>query len=71
MDNQRCILKRKRRSANINRGSPAPKDPLDDQTLPEIDPFIEYGRAAQEKEDPDASDFEESIDKPEDTFLKY
>ena len=41
---------------------PAPENSLGGQTLPETDPFIEYGRATQEEEDPDASDFEESID---------
>jgi hypothetical protein len=46
---------------------------LDGQTLPETNPFIEYiyGHATQEEEDPDASDFEESIDKPEDILLTY
>ncbi|KAN0073180.1 hypothetical protein V8E54_008400 [Elaphomyces granulatus] len=34
--------------------SPVPENSLDGQTLPEIDPFIEYGRATQEEEDPDA-----------------
>ncbi|KAN0078511.1 hypothetical protein V8E54_005024 [Elaphomyces granulatus] len=67
MDNQRCTLKRKRSSTNVNGSSPVPENSLDGQTLPEIDPFIEYGRATQE-EDPDA-DFEESIDKPEEILL--
>ncbi|KAN0071861.1 hypothetical protein V8E54_010457 [Elaphomyces granulatus] len=68
MDNQRCTLKRKRSSTNVNGSSPVPENSLDGQTLPEINPFIEYGRATQEEEDPDA-DFEESIDKPEEILL--
>jgi len=68
MDNQRCTLKRKR---SVNESSPAPENFLDGQTVPETDPFIEYGRATQEEEDPDASDFEESIDKPETILLTY
>src|SRR5467141_4218964 len=68
MDNQRCTLKRKR---SVNESSPAPENFLDGQTVPETDPFIEYGRATQEEEDPDASDFEESIDKPEEILLTY
>ena len=72
MDNQRCTSKRKRSSTNnVNGSSPAPEKSLDSQTLPETDPFIEYGRATQEEEDPDASDFEESIDKPDETLLTY
>src|SRR6267378_4210855 len=72
MDNQRCTLKRKRSSTNVNGSSPVPENSLDGQTLPEIDPFIEYGRAStQEEEDPDASDSEESIDKPEEILLTY
>jgi hypothetical protein len=70
MDNQRCTLERKRPSTNVNGSSPAPENPLDGQTLPEIDPFIEYGHATQ-AEDPDTSDFEESIDKPEEILPTY
>ena len=39
---------------DVNGSSPVPENSLDGQTLPEIDPFIEYGRATQEEEDPDA-----------------
>ena len=64
-------MKRKRSSTNVIGSSPAPENSLGDQTLPEIDPFIEYGRATQEEEDADASDFEESIDKPQEILLTY
>jgi len=71
MDSQRCTLKRKRSSTNVNGSSPAPENSLGGQTLPETDPFIEYGRATQEEEDFDASDFDESIDRPEEILLTY